>query len=89
MANAYDIFSGVCVFVVSVQLLRKVFPWLYENLLGPKLFGSSIRLKEMGSWAGECGVLRVQQINRTTERFCLTDKIRAKLSNLVFLTSES
>lgn len=51
MANAYDIFSGVCVFVVSVQLLRKVFPWLYENLLGPKLFGSSIRLKEMGSWA--------------------------------------
>lgn len=51
MANAYDIFGGVCVFVVSVQLLRKVFPWLYENLLGPKLFGSSIRLKELGSWA--------------------------------------
>lgn len=51
MMNAYNIFSGVCVFVVSVQLLRKVFPWLYENLLGPKLFGSSIRLKEMGSWA--------------------------------------
>lgn len=51
MVNAYDIFGGVCVFVVSVQLLRKVFPWLYENLLGPKLFGSSIRLKEMGSWA--------------------------------------
>lgn len=51
MVNAYDIFGGVCVFVVSVQLLRKVFPWLYENLVGPKLFGSSIRLKEMGSWA--------------------------------------
>lgn len=51
MASAYDVFGGICVFVVSVQLLRKVFPWLYENLLGPKLFGSSIPLKEMGSWA--------------------------------------
>lgn len=51
MVNAYDIFSGVCVFVVSVQLLRKVFPWIYENLLGPKLFGSSVKLREMGSWA--------------------------------------
>lgn len=51
MANAYDIFSGVCVFVVSVQLLRKVFPWIYENLLGPKLFGSAVKLREMGSWA--------------------------------------
>ncbi|KXJ75614.1 hypothetical protein RP20_CCG011412 [Aedes albopictus] len=51
MTNAYDIFSGVCVFVVSVQLLRKVFPWIYENLLGPKLFGSAVKLREMGSWA--------------------------------------
>ncbi|EAT38467.1 AAEL009634-PG [Aedes aegypti] len=51
MTNAYDIFSGVCVFVVSVQLLRKVFPWIYENLLGPKLFGSGVKLREMGSWA--------------------------------------
>lgn len=51
MVSAYDIFGGVCVFVVSVQLLRKVFPWLYENMIGPKVFGSSIRLKEMGSWA--------------------------------------
>ncbi|XP_062534343.1 very-long-chain 3-oxoacyl-CoA reductase [Armigeres subalbatus] len=51
MVNAYDIFSGVCVFVVSVQLLRKVFPWIYENLLGPKLFGSGVKLREMGSWA--------------------------------------
>lgn len=51
MVNAYDIFGGVCVFVVSVQLLRKVFPWIYENLLGPKLFGSAVKLREMGSWA--------------------------------------
>lgn len=51
MTNAYDIFSGVCVFVVSVQLLRKVFPWIYENLLGPRLFGSAVKLREMGSWA--------------------------------------
>ncbi|XP_058839442.1 very-long-chain 3-oxoacyl-CoA reductase-like [Topomyia yanbarensis] len=51
MVNAYDIFGGVCVFVVSVQLLRKVFPWIYENLLGPKVFGSGIKLKEMGQWA--------------------------------------
>ncbi|XP_055523315.1 very-long-chain 3-oxoacyl-CoA reductase isoform X2 [Wyeomyia smithii] len=51
MVNAYDIFGGVCVFIVSVQLLRKVFPWIYENLLGPKLFGSTIKLKEMGEWA--------------------------------------
>lgn len=51
MVNAYDIFSGVCVFVVSVQLLRKVFPWIYENLVGPKLFGSAVKLREMGSWA--------------------------------------
>lgn len=51
MVNAYDIFGGVCVFVVSVQLLRKVFPWIYQNLLGPKVFGSGIKLKEMGQWA--------------------------------------
>ncbi|XP_058456495.1 very-long-chain 3-oxoacyl-CoA reductase [Malaya genurostris] len=51
MVNAYDIFGGVCVFIVSVQLLRKVFPWIYENLLGPKLIGTGIKLKEMGQWA--------------------------------------
>lgn len=51
MVTAYDIFGGVCVFVVSVQLLRKVFPWIYENLVGPKLLGSPVKLKDMGQWA--------------------------------------
>ncbi|XP_055616640.1 very-long-chain 3-oxoacyl-CoA reductase [Toxorhynchites rutilus septentrionalis] len=51
MVDVYDIVSGVCVFIVSIQLLRKVFPWIYENFVGPKLIGSGIKLKEMGEWA--------------------------------------
>uniref|UniRef100_U5ES67 Putative 17 beta-hydroxysteroid dehydrogenase type 3 n=1 Tax=Corethrella appendiculata TaxID=1370023 RepID=U5ES67_9DIPT len=51
MVSFYDVFGGVSTFIVSVQILRHVFPWIYENFVGPKLFGSPIKLKEMGEWA--------------------------------------
>ncbi|XP_038107347.1 very-long-chain 3-oxoacyl-CoA reductase [Culex quinquefasciatus] len=47
----YDYVSGICTLAVAFLLLWQVVPWLYLNLLGPKLFGPKIRLKEMGQWA--------------------------------------
>jgi hypothetical protein len=53
MASAYDIFGGICITLVSVQILKSVLPWIYQNFLGPMTFGSPVKLKEMGQWACE------------------------------------
>lgn len=37
--------------IILIQLIRRVFPWLYENVIGPNVIGSKVKLKEMGEWA--------------------------------------
>lgn len=44
-------FSGFAVFVLIVQILRFVLPWLYENIIGPNFVGSPIKIRELGEWA--------------------------------------
>lgn len=46
-------FSGFAVFVLIVQILRFVVPWLYENIIGPSFFGSPIKFRELGEWASK------------------------------------
>ncbi|XP_059618215.1 very-long-chain 3-oxoacyl-CoA reductase [Phlebotomus argentipes] len=47
----FDYFGGLCIVIVAVQLLRIVFPWLYENFLGPCVLGCRVKLSAMGEWA--------------------------------------
>uniref|UniRef100_A0A1B0F0C3 Uncharacterized protein n=1 Tax=Phlebotomus papatasi TaxID=29031 RepID=A0A1B0F0C3_PHLPP len=48
----FDYFGGLCIVIVIVQLLRIVLPWIYENFLGPCVFGCRVKLSAMGEWAG-------------------------------------
>lgn len=51
MVCLFNIFSGFSVFIVGVQIIRIVIPWIYENFIGPLVIGSKVNLKEMGHWA--------------------------------------
>lgn len=53
-------FSGFAVFVLIVQILRFVVPWLYENIIGPTFFGSPIKFRELGEWSGKCVVIETR-----------------------------
>lgn len=44
-------FSVFCSAVVVFQIIKKVIPWFYENLIGPKFFGPSVDVKKLGDWA--------------------------------------
>ncbi|KAH8338883.1 hypothetical protein KR074_010023 [Drosophila pseudoananassae] len=46
-----SILSVVAISVVGFQVVRKVLPWIYKNVVGPKVFGSSVNLAKMGEWA--------------------------------------
>ncbi|KAH8266778.1 hypothetical protein KR026_000042 [Drosophila bipectinata] len=46
-----SILSVVAISVVGFQVVRKVLPWIYTNVVGPKVFGSSVNLAKMGEWA--------------------------------------
>jgi hypothetical protein len=41
-------FCYFSVIIVTIQIIRSVIPWIYENFLGPAFFGSSIKFKEFG-----------------------------------------
>lgn len=41
--------------LVSLFILRKVVPWIYQNLIGPKVFGCRINVKKLGEWACKYG----------------------------------
>lgn len=47
-----EMIGTFCKLAVGIQFLVVVLPWLYRNILGPAFIGSSIVLREMGSWAG-------------------------------------
>lgn len=45
--------SGFAFLILSFQTYRKVLPWIYENVIGPILLGSKIKLTDYGDWASE------------------------------------
>lgn len=53
MACLFGLFGGLSALVVLVQIIRRVFPWLYENLIGPILLGPKVNLKDYGEWGGK------------------------------------
>lgn len=52
MGCALEWFGTIATVLLALQLLRKVFPWIYENFVGPKLSGG-VPLKKFGKWAGK------------------------------------
>lgn len=52
MGCALEWFGTIATILLALQLLRKVFPWIYENFVGPKLSGG-LSLKKFGKWAGK------------------------------------
>lgn len=49
--------SSFAVIVLLVQVCRRVIPWLYENIIGPQVFGSQIKPRNMGEWASKYNFL--------------------------------
>lgn len=52
MGCALEWFGTIATVLLALQLLRKVFPWIYENFVGPKLSGG-VPLTKFGKWAGK------------------------------------
>lgn len=52
-SRVLSILGGIAMSIVGFQICRKVLPWIYANVLGPRLCGPSVNLAEMGEWAGE------------------------------------
>ncbi|KAL7744708.1 hypothetical protein ACLKA6_017202 [Drosophila palustris] len=50
-SRVLSILGGIAISIVGFQICRKVFPWIYSNMLGPQLCGSSVNLTKMGEWA--------------------------------------
>ncbi|KAH8305315.1 hypothetical protein KR044_001254 [Drosophila immigrans] len=50
-SHVLKILSGIAISIVGFQICRKVLPWIYSNILGPQLVGSSVNLAKMGDWA--------------------------------------
>ncbi|KAH8400197.1 hypothetical protein KR215_008544 [Drosophila sulfurigaster] len=50
-SHLLKILSGIAISIVGFQICRKVLPWIYSNILGPQLVGSSVNLAKMGEWA--------------------------------------
>lgn len=59
MVSLWGTVNTFAVIVVLVQICRRVWPWLYQNIVGPQLFGSPIKPRSMGEWASECATVFV------------------------------
>lgn len=57
-SRVLSILGGIAMSIVGFQICRKVLPWIYANVLGPRLCGPSVNLAEMGEWAGEWSTAR-------------------------------
>lgn len=53
MLCCFSLFKGLAVLVFSVQIVKSVFKWIYENFVGPAVFGNSINFKNFGQWASK------------------------------------
>lgn len=47
------ILATVAIGLVLFRILNKLLPWIYKNIIGPRLFGPKINVRQMGSWAGK------------------------------------
>jgi hypothetical protein len=47
----FDIFCYFLIAIVAFLIIKSVIPWIYENFLGPAIFGGSIKFKDFGKWA--------------------------------------
>ncbi|XP_075155855.1 very-long-chain 3-oxoacyl-CoA reductase-like [Haematobia irritans] len=45
------VIGTAAVSIVGYQIITKFLPWLYINIIGPKLFGPKVDVRRMGSWA--------------------------------------
>jgi len=52
-SRVLSLLGGLAIGIVGFQVFRKVLPWIYANVVGPKVFGSSVDLSKMGEWAGK------------------------------------
>lgn len=52
-SRALSLLGGLAISIVGFQICRKVFPWIYTNILAPKIYGCSVNLAAVGEWAGE------------------------------------
>ncbi|EDV47511.1 very-long-chain 3-oxoacyl-CoA reductase [Drosophila erecta] len=50
-SQVMSLLGGLAIGIVGFQVFRKVLPWIYANVVGPKVFGSSVDLSKMGEWA--------------------------------------
>ncbi|XP_016981559.1 very-long-chain 3-oxoacyl-CoA reductase [Drosophila rhopaloa] len=50
-SRVLSLLGGLAIGIVGFQVFRKVLPWIYANVVGPKVFGSSVDLSKMGEWA--------------------------------------
>lgn len=46
------ILATIAVGIVLYRIVTKLMPWIYKNVIVPKLFGPRIDVRKMGSWAG-------------------------------------
>lgn len=54
MVCVWSWLGGLSLIIVSIQIYRKVLPWIYQNIVGPLVFGSNINLNKYGDWACKC-----------------------------------
>lgn len=52
-SRALTLLGGLAISIVGFQICRKVLPWIYVNIVAPKLCGCSVNLATIGEWAGE------------------------------------
>lgn len=52
-SRALTLLGGLAISIVGFQICRKVLPWIYANILAPKLCGCSVNLATIGEWAGK------------------------------------
>ncbi|EDW32744.1 GL18340 [Drosophila persimilis] len=50
-SHALSVLGGLAIGIVGFQFFRTVLPWIYANVVGPKVFGATVKLAEMGEWA--------------------------------------
>ncbi|XP_052850034.1 very-long-chain 3-oxoacyl-CoA reductase [Drosophila gunungcola] len=50
-SRVLGLLGGLAIGIVGFQVFRKVLPWIYANVVGPKVFGSTVDLSKMGEWA--------------------------------------
>ncbi|XP_055844520.1 very-long-chain 3-oxoacyl-CoA reductase [Episyrphus balteatus] len=49
--SSMGITTSLALIIVSYQIVRKVLPWLYSNIIGPKFLGPKVNFKKLGEWA--------------------------------------